>query len=166
MLTDKDLEELRQERHDDYVAKFAARQERALADLPTKAPTIWSEHLGYDLARYAMTCGVLNDRDRYNPNLITASVMATKFTGHEAAHVNASMGAGPVSMGVQMSPSRARTFANALLAAADIVEAFEADHRIQAESAELARYNAGPIDRIELAGGVVAFEPVTEGGAA
>ena len=130
------------------------------------APIIWSDHDGYDLVRHVMTCEVLNDLDRYNPNLITASVKATKFTGHEAAYVNASMDAGPVSMGVHMSPSRARTFANALLAAADIVEAFEADQRTQAEEAELARYNAGPINRIALAGGVVAFEPVTQGGAA
>jgi hypothetical protein len=62
-----------------------------------------------------------------------------------------------------MTPTRARTLAQALIEAADIVDQFTAH---QAEEAELARYNAGPINRIALAGGVVAFETVTEGGAA
>lgn len=50
---------------------------------------------------------------------------------------------------------------------ADIVEAFEAFEADRAESAELARYNAGPLTtRVDIADGLVAFETVTEGGAA
>ena len=69
-----------------------------------------------------------------------------------------------------MVPSRqqARVLARALRGAADIVEAFEAFEADRAESAELARYNAGPLTtRVDIAQGVVAFEPAaTEGGAA
>lgn len=130
------------------------------------APTIWSEHPGYDLTRYVMPYQTINDRDLHHRNTVAATIKATKFTGQECAYVRASMDAGPASLDVNMSPDNARIFANALLAAADIVEAFEADQRKQAEEAELARYNAGPINRIALAGGVVAFETVTEGGAA
>jgi hypothetical protein len=58
--------------------------------------------------------------------------------------------------------SRPAPLAAALIEAADIVDQFTAH---QAEERELARYNAGPVNRIELNGGVVAFEPA-EGGAA
>ena len=70
---------------------------------------------------------------------------------------------GQWSVDADMTPTRARTLAQALIEAADIVDQFTAH---QAEEAELARFNAGPINRIELPGGVVAFEPMTEGGAA
>lgn len=131
----------------------------------TTHPIPWSNHAGYDLTRYVMTAEQLNDRDRYHTNLIESSVKATKFTGQEFAFVHVDLTAGPSGMSVRMSPDNARTFANALLAAADIVDSFEADECMR-EEAELARYNAGPINRIELPGGVVAFEPVAEGGAA
>lgn len=126
-------------------------------------PNKWSDHLGYDLTRYVMSAEQLNDGDRYHTNLIDGSVKATKFTGQEIAFVDMSLNSGPASMSVRMSPNNARALADALIEAADIVEQFTAH---QAEEAELARYNTGPINRIELPGGVVAFEPVTEGGAA
>ena len=128
-------------------------------------PIPWSNHEGYDLTRWVMTHEQINDRDRHHNNLITGSVKATKFTGQEFAFVHVDLTSGPSGMSVRMSPDNARTLANALLAAADTVDAFEADERMR-EEAELARYNAGPINRIEMPGGVVAFEPATEGGAA
>jgi hypothetical protein len=76
-----------------------------------------------------------------------------------------SLDAGPADMHSRMSSASARTLAQALLAAADIVDAFEADEAM-AHEAEIARYNTGPINRIELRGGVVAFAPVAQGGAA
>ena len=141
-----------------------------MADAPTH-PNPWSNHNGYDLTRYVMTSEQLNDRDRYYTNLIEGSVKATKFTGQEFAFVDMSLTSGPAGMSVRMSPDNARALANALLAAANIVNAFEADECMRQE-AELARFNAVPIPDgdgivgIELPGGVVAFEPVTEGGAA
>jgi hypothetical protein len=129
----------------------------------TTQPNPWSNHAGYDLTRYAMTAEQLNDHDRYHTNLIEGSVKATKFTGQEIAFIDMSLTCGPTGMSVRMSPDNARTLAQALADAADIVDQFTIH---QAEEAELARFNAGPINRIELPGGVVAFEPVAEGGAA
>jgi hypothetical protein len=130
----------------------------------TRAP--WSTHAGYDLSRYTAPGEVINDLDRHHPGTVSATVVAEKFTAHPNAHVRMSLDAGPADMHSRMSSASARTLAQALLAAADIVEAFEVDQRIQADETELARYNAGPIARIELPGGVVAFESATEGGAA
>ena len=103
----------------------------------------------------------------YHPGLVCASVNATKFTGQDRAFVAMDLDAGPASMDARMSPTEARTMARALLGAADIVEAFEAFEADRAEAAELARYNAGPLTtRVDISDGLVAFETVTEGGAA
>jgi len=148
-----------------------------LTDTTTPASATWSNHEGYDLTRHVMTAEQLNDRDRHHNNLITGSVRATKFTGQEFAFVLVDLASGPAGMSVRMSPENARTLAKALLTAADIVDAFEADEAM-AQEAELARFNAGPIHPIpvgqrvvEVAKGYFAFEPATcnmvnEGGAA
>ena len=138
-----------------------------MQDTRETTPTVWSNHDGYDLTRYTLSTTPINRRDCYHPGLVCASVKATKFTGHDRAFVAMDLDAGPASMEARMSPTRARELARALLEAADIVDAFEAFEAVQAESAELARYNAGPLTtRVDIADGMVAFETVTEGGAA
>lgn len=124
----------------------------------------WSNHPGYDLTRYTLTCHCISDLDRHNPRLVDATVKATKFTDHKNTFVHLDVAAGPAGMQARMSPDNARTLAKALLAAADIVEAFEAD-RQQAEKEKQALFNAGPVRAIALDGGVIAFETVAEGGA-
>lgn len=127
-------------------------------------PTAWSNHPGYDLTKYTLSCFFVNDLDKHHPRTIDASVKATKFTGGEHAYVHLALDAGVADMQARMSPGNARTLAKALLAAADIVEAFEAD-RQQAEKEKQALFNAGPVRAIALDGGVIAFETVAEGGA-
>lgn len=129
--------------------------------------TPWSTHPGYALSRHTLNCRRINDRDRYTPNSMTASVKALKFTDDKVANVRLSLEEGPASIYADMSAHSARTLARALLGAADIVEAFEAFEADRAETAELARYNAGPLTtRVDIADGLVAFETVTKGGAA
>ena len=130
--------------------------------LPAARNTPWSTHPGYDLSRYTVVSDAVNDRDRHHPGTVLATVAAMKFTGHQNACVRIDLSVGPADMQVRMSPEKARDIAQAILNAADIVDQFTAH---QAEERELARYNAGPVNRIELNGGVVAFEPA-EGGAA
>ena len=127
-------------------------------------PPAWSDHPGYDLTRYTLSTTPINNRDRHHPGLVCASVKATKFTGQEHAFVAINLDAGPAKMDARMSPTRARELARALLEAADIVDAFEADLAVRAE---LARYNAGPLTtRVDISDGLVAFETVTQGGSA
>lgn len=138
-----------------------------MQDTRETTPTAWSDHDGYDLTRYTLSTTPINNRDRYHPGLVCASVKATKFTGQEHAFVAMDLDAGPASMDARMSPNEARALARALLGAADIVEAFEAFEADRAESAELVRYNAGPLTtRVDISDGLVAFETVTKGGAA
>lgn len=59
------------------------------------------------------------------------------------------------------TPEVARAFAAALIAAADLCDAHEAE-QCMAEERETARINAGPINAIELPGGVIAFEDASE----
>ena len=135
-----------------------------MQDTRETTPTAWSDHDGYDLTRYTLSTTPINSRDRYHPGLVCASVKAIKFTGQDRAFVAMDLDAGPASMEARMSPTRARELARALLEAADIVDAFEADLAVRAE---LARYNAGPLTtRVDIADGMVALETVTEGGAA
>ena len=65
--------------------------------------------------------------------------------------------------GQWVTPEEAWKFCRAI---AEAAQANEDRQRDKEDESELARYNAGPINRIELPGGVVAFEPMTEGGAA
>ena len=135
-----------------------------MQDTRETTPTAWSNHDGYDLTRYTLSTKPINNRDRYHPGLVCASVKATKFTGQEHAFVAMDLDAGPAKMDARMSPTRARELARALLEAADIVDAFEADLAVRAE---LARYNAGPLTtRVDISDGLVAFETVTQGGSA
>lgn len=145
--------------------------------LPAARNTPWSTHPGYDLSRYTVVSDAVNDRDSHRPGTVSATVSAEKFTGRQNACVRINLCAGPADMQVRMSPEKARALAQAILNAADIVDAFEADGAM-AQEAELARFNAGPIRHIplgqrvvEVAKGYFAFEPATcntvnEGGAA
>ena len=106
----------------------------------------------------------ISDADTYHADLLKARVRAVKSKrAQPTPAVTLELRTGQWSVDADMTPTRARTLAQALIEAADIVDQFTAH---QAEEAELARFNAGPINRIELPGGVVAFEPVAEGGAA
>ena len=106
----------------------------------------------------------ISDADTYHADLLKARVRAVKSKRAQSTPaVTLELRTGQWSVDADMTPTRARTLAQALIEAADIVDQFTAH---QAEEAELARFNAGPINRIELPGGVVAFEPVTEGGSA
>ena len=106
----------------------------------------------------------ISDADTYHADLLKARVRAMKSKRAQSTpSVTLELRTGQWSVDADMTPTRARTLAQALIEAADIVDQFTAH---QAEEAELARFNAGPINRIELPGGVVAFEPMTEGGAA
>ena len=141
-----------------------------MKDTRETTPTAWSDHPGYDLTKYTLSCFFVNDLDKHHPRTIDASVKATKFTGGEHAYVHLALDAGVADMQARMSPGNAREIANALMQAADIVDAYnaEADQLRQKEDTELARYNAGPLTtRVDIAQGVVAFEPAqTQGGAA
>ena len=106
----------------------------------------------------------ISDADTFHADLLEARVRAMKDKrAQPTPAVTLELRTGQWSVDADMTPTRARTLAQALIEAADIVDQFTAH---QAEEAELARFNAGPINRIELPGGVVAFEPMTEGGAA
>lgn len=105
----------------------------------------------------------ISDADRHYPDMVKASVWAMHAkNGPAAAAVSLDIDSGPWSVNADMTTTRARTLAAALLAAADIVDQFTAH---QDEEAELSRFNAGPLTGVELRGGVVAYE-FREGGAA
>lgn len=87
--------------------------------------TPWSTHPGYALSRHTLNCRRINDRDRYTPNSMTASVTALKFTDDKVANVRLSLEEGPASIYADMSAHSARTLARALIAAADVLDAFE-----------------------------------------
>jgi len=134
---------------------------------PAARNTPWSTNPGYDLSRYTIVSDAVNDRDRHHPGTVLATVVAEKFTGRPNTCVRMDLSVGPADMQVRMSPEKARALAQALLDAADIVDAFEADGAM-AQEAELARFNAGPIRPIplgqrvvEVAKGYFAFEPAT-----
>ena len=107
----------------------------------------------------------ISDADTFHADLLEARVRAMKDKrAHTTPAVTLELRTGQWSVDADMTPTRARTLAQALIEAADIVDQFTAH---QAEEAELARFNAGPVYHpIDLPCGVVAFEPVTEGGAA
>ena len=109
-------------------------------------------------------CGA-NDRCPRHPQTIHASVIALHLRNRQQACVRLELDAlSSVEINVDMSPANARALAAQLLESADVVYGYEADN---AFDAEMARYNAGPfINRIELPGGVVAFEPVAAQGGA
>lgn len=94
--------------------------------------TPWSTHPGYDLSLNTLLYKDINNRDRYTPNSINASVEAIKFAGDKAGDVRMSLDAGPASIYADMSAHNARTLARALLDAADVLDAFE-----QAEKADV-----------------------------
>ena len=107
----------------------------------------------------------ISDADTYHADLLKAQVRAVKSKRAQSTPaVTLELRTGQWSVHADMTPTRARTLAQALIEAADIVDQFTAH---QAEEAELARFNAGPVYHpIDLPCGGVAFEPVTEGGAA
>ena len=107
----------------------------------------------------------ISDADTFHADLLKARVRAMKSKrAQPPPAVTLDLRTGQWSVDADMTPTRARTLAQVLIEAADIVDQFTAH---QAEEAELARFNAGPVYHpIDLPCGVVAFEPVTEGGAA
>lgn len=130
--------------------------------LPAARNTPWSTHPGYDLSRYTVVSDAVNDRDRHHPGTVLATVAAMKFTGHQNACVRIDLSVGPADMQVRMSPEKARDIAQAILNAADIVDAFEAATAVSHHPINTAQRV------VEVAKGYFAFEPATagEGGAA
>ena len=130
--------------------------------LPAARNTPWSTHPGYDLSRYTVVSDAVNDRDRHHPGTVLATVAAMKFTGHQNACVRIDLSVGPADMQVRMSPEKARALAQAILNAADIVDAFEAATAVSHHPINTAQRV------VEVAKGYFAFEPATagEGGAA
>ncbi len=129
---------------------------------PAARNTPWSTHPGYDLSRYTVVGDAVNDRDRHHPGTVLATVAAEKFTGRQNAWVRIDLCAGPADMQVRMSPEKARALAQAILDAADIVDAFEAATAVSHHPINTAQRV------VEVAKGCFAFEPATacEGGAA
>ena len=78
----------------------------------TRAP--WSTHAGYDLSRYTAPGEAVNDLDRHHPGIVSATVVAEKFTGYPNAYVRMSLHAGPTDMHSRMSSASAATCASAL----------------------------------------------------
>lgn len=97
-----------------------------------------------------------------------ASVSAQSGRGSSSpAYVFLIINGAGFSMHGANTPESTRALAAALIEAADLCEAFEAE-QCMAEERETARLNAGPIDgiaRIALPGGVIAFEDCSEVGA-
>ncbi len=132
---------------------------------PAARNTPWSTNPGYDLSRYTIVSDAVNDRDRHHPGTVLASVVAEKFAGRQNACVRMDLSVGPADMQVRMSPEKARALAQALLDAADIVDAFEAATAVSHHPINTAQRV------VEVAKGYFAFEPATcntvnEGGAA
>lgn len=130
--------------------------------LPAAPNTPWSTHPGYDLSRYTIVSDAVNDRDRHHPGTVSATVVAEKFAGRQNALVRMDLSVGPADMQVRMSPEKARALAQAILNAADIVDAFEAATAVSHHPINTAQRV------VEVAKGYFAFEPATagEGGAA
>ncbi len=100
----------------------------------------------------------IGDADLYHPNMVKADVWAMHAkNGPGVAAVSLDVDSGPWGVTAEMTPARARTLAQALIEAADIVDQFTAR---QAEEAELARFNAGPINRTESDGDLGAVLPI------
>lgn len=129
---------------------------------PAARNTPWSTNPGYDLSRYTIVSDAVNDRDRHHPGTVLASVAAEKFAGRQNARVRMYLSVGPADMQVRMSPEKARDIAQAILDAADIVDAFEAATAVSHHPINTAQRV------VEVAKGYFAFEPATagEGGAA
>lgn len=87
--------------------------------------TPWSAHPSYALSRHTLLHKVINNRDRFTPDSINASVKAIKFIDDKAANVRLSLDAGPAGIYADMCAHNARTLARALIAAADVLDAFE-----------------------------------------
>ena len=146
-----------------------------MTDTTTPTGTTPTPSEPYDLSRYTLISEPIGDRDRFTPGITFASVHAVRFRGENEALIQLLINAGPTRLGAHMSVEKARTLAQALLDAADIVDAFEGADAM-AQEAELARFNAGPIRPIghrvvEVTKGYFAFEPATcntvdQGGAA
>ena len=77
------------------------------------------------------------------------------------AYVSLVIESGGFEVRSQNTPDDARALAAALIEAADLCDAFEAEQCIK-EERETARLNAGPINAIEIGGGVIAFEDAGE----
>ncbi len=100
----------------------------------------------------------ISDADTFHADLLKARVRAMKYKrAHTTPAVTLELRTGQWSVDADMTPTRARALAAALIEAADIVDQFTAR---QAEEAELARFNAGPINRTESDGDLGAVLPI------
>lgn len=136
-----------------------------MTDTTTPDRATWSDTPGYDLLRHTLLGEITNDRDRFAPGTVSATVAAQKFTSEESAYVRLSVAVGPSSISIRASQEKARALAQAILNAADIVDAFEAATAVSHHPINTAQRV------VEVAKGYFAFEPATcntvnQGGAA
>lgn len=139
----------------------------------TTPPTFRSSLPAFALAHHVEARRRLtSDGHRNELGGINASVSAYQHAGEpHPAFVSLVLNTyGGVYVNFDTMPDTARALAAALVEAADICDAFEAHQTLQEEH-ETARLNAGPwptatdIVRIDLPGGVIAFEDAGEVGA-
>ena len=115
---------------------------------------------GYDLLDYKLEHHPLNDALSQSMSGDTLTVSAIKFTSNPAGRVLVRISGSSFEYSSQITPDSARKIGAALFAAAIAVEDFEAAECIAQEreldqDRELAQYNAGPIERMEIGGNVV-----------
>ena len=129
-------------------------------------PSAWSVHPSYHLTRQSDFLNGINDRDQFHPFTADAWVHTFQLINNPQACVCLGLELGAVNFHLKMSATNARKLAAAILAGADILEAFEAER--DAVNAMPFSYGADAhITRVDIADGVVAFEPATaQGGAA
>ena len=138
---------------------------------PTETPatqpatTAWSTHPGYHLTRQSDHFWSVNDRDRFHTGTVDARVHTFQLNDDPHACTCLCLKTGAAEFKVQMSAVNARKLAAAILAGADVLEAFEAER--DAINAMPVVYGAdAQITQMDIADGVVAFEPVmVQGGA-
>ena len=129
------------------------------------APTVWSTHHGYHLTRHSNRLLSINDRDRFHPGTVDAWVHTFQLNDDQQACTCLCLQAGAAELKVKLSAANARKLAAAILAGADVLEAFEAER--DAVNAMPAVYFAdAQITQVDIADGVVAFEPATTEGSA
>ena len=116
---------------------------------------------GYDLCEYFIHAIKANDACPFSHiGSQSISVKALQFTQSKNPAIHLELCGGGFDVTSQLTPDTARAIGAALFAAAVMIEDFEADECIAQEreldqDREMARYNAGPIERMELNGNVV-----------
>ncbi len=122
---------------------------------------------GYDLCEYLLDGIKANDACPFSHiGSQSVSVKALQFTQSKNPAIHLELSGGGFDVTSQLTPDTARAIGAALFAAAIAVEDFEADEAIAQEreldqEREMARYNAGPIERMEIGGNVVELAEVS-----